>query len=140
MIEMLVLMALIAGAMIGYAKYKDRSFRAPRADTKSVTSGDGSYSQEVVGESNYQPALRAAAGSGYETRCVAAVILDDHNEYDNNAIRIEVDGRTVGYLSREDAREYRREIKRTGQASTIYVNAKIFGGGEKHYGIWLDLP
>ena len=52
-----------------------------------------------------------------------------------------------GYLSREDARLYRKRIKKAGHDGiTIQCNGKIFGGkklglfSNTNFGVWLDLP
>lgn len=105
---------------------------------------------EVVGESNYQPALRKIAGDhGAESvamDCIATLVPDDANAYDKSAVQVSVNGEVVGYLSRDDARSFRRRLGRkglTGQATTCA--AKVVGGGTKRggerlmYGIQLDM-
>ena len=62
----------------------------------------------VVGESNYQPALEAASGGrtdkGARVPLVTAVLVrEPQNRYDPNAVRVDVGGQTVGYLSRNEA-------------------------------------
>jgi hypothetical protein len=37
--------------------------------------------------------------------CFAALVLEPDNPYDSNAVRVEIDGRLVEYLSRADAEE-----------------------------------
>jgi len=103
----------------------------------------------VVGESNYQRALKGLAGDHGNNRCrafcTATLVLEDDNEHDNKAVRIDVDGATVGYLSREDARRYRRRLGSMGlTGETMTCNARIGGGYVENgkradYGIWLDL-
>jgi hypothetical protein len=65
---------------------------------------------DVVGESNYQPALEAITGreDWVEVRheCTAVLVLEPSNPYDPNAVRVEIKGRLVGYLSRADAVSY----------------------------------
>lgn len=71
---------------------------------------------EVVGESNYQLALEAAGGGrtsdGAAVRDqVALLIPEPNNRYDENAITVQIAGRLVGYLSREDAIAYRPVVQ-----------------------------
>jgi len=60
------------------------------------------YNQPVVGESQYQEALFSIAG-GYSRDsqripCSAALVREPSNPHDTNAIRVEIDGKLVGYL------------------------------------------
>jgi HIRAN domain-containing protein len=63
----------------------------------------------VVGESSYQPAIRKACGwsPGTDTHfdCFAELVPEPTNPYDPNAVRVDIDGACVGYLSRADAVE-----------------------------------
>lgn len=71
---------------------------------------------DVVGESNYQPALRAITGrrEWVEVRheCTAVLVLEPTNPYDPNAVRVEIKGQLVGYLSRQDAIGYGPYLRR----------------------------
>ena len=67
-----------------------------------VTFLRGHESVNVAGESHYQEALRAIAGPGdvrHDTE--AHLIPEPENEYDPNAVRVEIDGHKVGYLPRD---------------------------------------
>lgn len=62
----------------------------------------------VVGESNYQPALEHAAQGRTPDGCrvqhvMTQLVREPRNKYDRNAVRVDIDGRTVGYVPREDA-------------------------------------
>jgi hypothetical protein len=79
--------------------------------------GPGFFDVEVVGESNYQRGIakarsRAAAGETVVTQ--ATLILENDNPQDKQAVRVDISGQTVGYLDRDNARAYRKELKRTG--------------------------
>lgn len=67
----------------------------------------GDIRVDVVGESHYQSAIRAACNwkSGTDTlfHCMAELIPEPTNPYDRNAIMVAIDGACVGYLSRQDA-------------------------------------
>src|SRR4030042_2459327 len=113
--------------------------------------GPGTYSLDIVGESNYQSSLEKMCGGqteeGHEKIVQATLIHEDDNPYDNKAIRVDIDGMTVGYLSRENAREYRKRLKKAGYpgitatCSAIIVGGWDRGGGDRgHFGVKLDLP
>ena len=113
--------------------------------------GNGYFDLEVVGESHYQEHLESLCGGysikGSKQEVVAKLHYENCNTYDHNAIRVVVDGGTVGYLSREKARLYRKRIEKAGQDGIIVsCNAKIFGGKrvwlfkKTDFGIWIDLP
>lgn len=110
----------------------------------------GRFDFEVVGESHCQDALRRFAGdhgtASAETQCVAELHLDSLNAHDKSAVEVRVQGERVGFLSRNNARSFRRRLgaKKLGGQRT-YCDAMIVGGwtdhgGEKkHYGIRLDM-
>ena len=114
--------------------------------------GPGDYEFEVVGEASYQEALEAIAGGrtgdGHRRVLVTArLVHEDENQQDDQAVRIDVDRRTVGYLTRASARIYRRSLAEKGQAGRAATcSAVIVGGwdrgprGRGHFGIKLDLP
>lgn len=60
----------------------------------------------VVGTSHYQPALLELSGrqGDEEVRLtkVAVLVPEPDNPHDPNAIAVKIDGRLVGYLSREE--------------------------------------
>lgn len=76
----------------------------------------------------------------------AALVCEDDNPKDKNAVRVDVAGFTVGYLSRKDAKDYRSELKQAKQGGTVlHCTAVIRGGWQRgkdvgHYGVKLDIP
>lgn len=113
--------------------------------------GPGTYAIDVVGESNYQVALEAICGGrtddGHDITVMATLVHEDDNPHDNKAIRVDIDGETVGYLSRKDARQYRKKIAEAGcpgivaTCSAMIVGGWDHGGGDiGHFGVKLDLP
>jgi len=107
--------------------------------------GKGAFEVEAVGESHYQPALKAAIGSqkGYvEVNVQAELYCEDDNAFDANAVRVMIGGQKVGYLNRVVAMAYREIIKNVGFGkATGRCQAKIFGGSKDKpsYGVWLDI-
>lgn len=59
------------------------------------------YRLTIRGESHYLPQLLALKRQ--HERWPARLVRDRANRYDANAIAVEIDGRTVGYLAREQA-------------------------------------
>ena len=113
--------------------------------------GDNGFDLEVVGESDYQAHLKSICGGnlkqGSLKRAIAELHYEDKNPLDGEAIRVDVSGKTVGYLPIEEARLYRKKIKKTGYDEiTVSCNAIIFGEkkegffGRAAIGVWLDLP
>lgn len=114
--------------------------------------GPGTYSVDIVGESKYQDALERICGGktldGVEEYVEASLILENSNKYDNNAVRIDIDGQTVGYLSRETALQYRQGLKKAGHPdlAKAVCGARIRGGWDRgrgdtgHFGVKIDLP
>jgi hypothetical protein len=99
----------------------------------------------VVGESHYQDTIEEVCGGrtpeGADRECEAELIPEDDNRYDANAVRVEIDGRTVGYLARPDAVDYRRLHRRR----LMRCPAVIRGGWDRgvgdrgSFGVCLDL-
>ncbi len=114
--------------------------------------GPGDYDFEIVGEASYQDALEILAGGrtddGHRRVLVTArLVHEDENPHDDQAVRVDVNGRTVAYLTRASARIYRRWMAGQGHAGrTATCSAVIVGGwdhgprGRGHFGVKLDLP
>lgn len=139
----LIIWAVIIGAAVLFLRWRDKGRNSQPA---GQIHGTGKYEFEIVGESNYQAALKAIAGpkqeDGVEHFCVAELILEDSNPHDSKAVRVDIDGRTVGYLSRDLARQYRKQISvGTMTAPAVIVGGWNRGGDDSgHYGVKLDLP
>jgi hypothetical protein len=109
--------------------------------------GPGHFDVEVVGESHYQWAIAAAAeAEEREGALVADLVPEDGNPHDPKAVRVDVLGRPVGYLPREDARTFRRRLasrRLSGQvtqcAATVTGGGETRGGGRLSFGVQLDM-
>lgn len=125
----------------------------PRIESPSCISIEpkGRFAIDVVGESKYQDALtRLCGGKQHDSAdaCFLAVLyLENTNPYDNRAVRVDIHDNTVGYLSRDCARRFRRWLKRHGHtAKAAQCQANVRGGwyrgpdDEGHFGVFLDLP
>ena len=110
-----------------------------RAADCSEPGGDCGFA--IVGESNYQPMLRRVAKQGRNFR--ALLIPEPNNPYDPNAIAVWAEGGgPIGYLSRENALEYREVFAFLTERQHVGVcRAKLIGGtpGKRTYGVLIDL-
>lgn len=101
----------------------------------------GSETLEVVGESYRQDDLWQLVGgfSADRVRCAATAVLvpEPENPRDRNAIKVLIDGRHVGYLSREDAVLYLPGLLHlmASHAAPIALAGQIVGGGQRDDGL-----
>jgi hypothetical protein len=111
------------------------------------------YPLQVQGESHYRENLEDVSGYVGEDEGVDAddfiahLILEDDNINDSNAVRVEIDGKIVGYLARPAAKKYRARLIDLGLSDVIgECYASIKGGHIKRstgeqadFGVRLDL-
>ena len=95
----------------------------------------------VVGTSHYQDALLELSGrKGDEeirVQKIAVFVPEPDNPHDPNAIAVHIDGRLVGYLSRDENRRWLDVVAGGG----IGAEAMIAGRGGTHgLGVFLRLP
>jgi hypothetical protein len=93
--------------------------------------GDGKFGYHVVGTLAHQQALEKICG-GRKHRsarhyCAALLAPEPTNPYDRHAVRITVHGIEVGYLDREDARDFLPVLESAG-VSDAACEAEIVGG------------
>jgi hypothetical protein len=73
--------------------------------------GNRDFAVKVVGESFYNYNLRELCGPAEDHMRqfakTAILTLENDNPYDRNAVRVDIDGLTVGHLSRSDATRFR---------------------------------
>src|SRR6266496_3354445 len=90
------------------------------SDKKEVVflMGAARYELEIAGEEHYQAALEAMCGPrvprGVNQFETAWLVLED-----KNAVRVEIGGKQVGYLSPEAANLYRRQLIARGTPRAI---------------------
>ncbi|MBT8436097.1 MAG: hypothetical protein KJP11_01885 [Gammaproteobacteria bacterium] len=122
------------------------------AEKESVfVQGNGQYELEVISESRRQKYLEMLCGGysikGSKQEVVAKLHYENGNPADKYAIRIVVNGGTVGYLLPDKARLYRKKIEKAGQDGIIVsCKARIVGGKKvwlfkkTNFNVWIDLP
>lgn len=109
---------------------------------------EGDELVNVAGESHYQAALQAISGAkrGAEVRHEVLAVLrpDPENPHDSNAVRVEIDGELVGFLSRSDAIAYQPLTEKLLSAGKVgRCDAMIAGRGDGEssmLGVFLRLP
>lgn len=107
----------------------------------------GDIRVDVVGESHYQSAIRAACdwkpGADTLFHCMAELIPEPTNPYDRNAIKVTIDGACVGHLSRQDAvtlgPAVRKAIKHQGSGMCRAVIAGRANSDTDNLGVFLHL-
>jgi hypothetical protein len=102
---------------------------------------EGDELVRVVGTSHYQDALLELSGreSDEEIRVdkVAIFVPEPDNPHDPNAIAIAIEGRLVGYLSRDENRRWLDVVS----GREVGAEAMIAGrGGTTGLGVFLRLP
>lgn len=113
----------------------------------ALASGPG---MKVVGESHYRDVIAAIAG-GTRREAIklvtsAALVPEPENPYDRNAVGVQVAGRKVGHLSRDDAAAFAPVLARLAAAGLVgHGRADIYGGWDRgstdrgDYGVTLYL-
>lgn len=101
---------------------------------------ENGYEFDIVGESFYQGALLDIVGSKSEDSVEilkpAVVMRDLSNTYDANAVAVYIDESKVGYIAKDEAKEFCDAIKRSGfdSNSAFDVQAMIVGGWKRGNG------
>jgi hypothetical protein len=97
----------------------------------AVVAGDGAYAVETVGGTRYQSALEALTGGrssrGVSHKCMALLVPEPANPRDRGAVLVQISGHDVGYLSRDLARLFSRELAAAGCSAAVAA-AVIVGG------------
>jgi hypothetical protein len=114
------------------------------------------YAMEIVGEAKTQKTIKEIIlykimvekdDLEYkDEKLIAALFLEDDNKFDlGNAVRVDIDDKPVGYLAKEDAKSYRKALKKLGISNErCTCKASAFGkredfGKNMSFGIWLSI-
>lgn len=121
----------------------------PNEIKASVQWREGSFPMDAVGESNYQRALEDITGGytadGHDLEIQAVLVREPENPHDENAVAVQIRGKLVGYLSREQAHRVSEQMAED-QISASKCNAKIVGGWRRgrhdvgYFGVKLAVP
>lgn len=107
------------------------------------------YSEEVVGESFYKADFEALTiwPQGVERMlyALATLIPDPENQYDSNAVKVVVEGRHIGHLSKASALRYKKQVTENSDVydppvttANIRIDRLLFDDGPS-YSAALDL-
>jgi hypothetical protein len=107
----------------------------------------GTFDVIVVGVSFYQEALEKICANthqeDYELFKEAVIVPEDDNPHDDHAVRVEIEGKTVGHLSRKNAVVWRSKMISDSISGAVLCPAKIIWDRgafkEGSYGVWLDI-
>jgi HIRAN domain len=95
----------------------------------------------VVGTSHYQDAMLELApreaDEAIRVEKVAVLVPEPDNPHDPNAIAVHIDGRLVGYLSREENVRWKDVVADNEIAGEAMIAGK---GGTTGLGVFLRLP
>ena len=106
--------------------------------------GNREYATHVVGESFYEENLHALCGPATDHMRqfgkTAVLTVEGNNPFDRNAVRVDVDGLTVGHLSRMDAVRFRSRAGAVDGArfACEAVLISLCGNAATDYGVRLD--
>lgn len=118
-----IIIAIVVGAIIWFVL---KSKKAANGINANPIPNNASYIYNIVGEQSYQKNLKKIAGSKEEEskffECYAKVSSEPFNQYDKNAVKVEINGLVVGYLSKGEA------AKLAGKVINKTVPAVIDGG------------
>lgn len=83
----------------------------------------------IVGESGYQPVIKAIKKQSGGREFVIVLRAEPHNPYDSHAVAVLVDGNVVGYLPRELAKQWQPVlIAAESEGYVVQGQAAVYGG------------
>ena len=108
--------------------------------------GTAKFDVEIIGEEHFQTVLEAICGSG-KTQGVKCYETASLKLEDKNAVRVEIEGKRVGYLPPETASFFRQRLIAGGMPMGVGQCAALIRGGwvssdgrKGSYEVFLDLP
>lgn len=115
-----------------------------------VLTGLARFDHQIMGEERFQAALEAICGPrvarGVNQVETAHLVPEDKTAQDKNAVRVEIRGRQVGYLTPNAAVQFHRQLKAknmpnaNGQCQAVIRGGWVSSDGRKGpYEVWLDM-
>lgn len=113
--------------------------------------GPLTFRVDVAGESFYEASFLALCGprtlEGFKVASSARLQLQDDNPHDSKAVAVTISGHSVGHLSRDCARAFRRSVRYGALSAFEFFEcaAMIVGGWDRgpadsgNFGVKLDL-
>ena len=91
-------------ANVPTSKSSSKKTSMPAEGTYLLIESSGNFSTSIAGESHYFDAISSATNRRTgEHLMLAEIIREPENKFDSNAVRVDIDGQTVGHIPREDA-------------------------------------
>ncbi len=116
-----IVIAVIVGVIIWYVL---KAKNAVSGTSINPTTSNTLYAYNIVGEQSYQNNLKKIAGPKEEEskffECYAKVSSEPFNQYDKNAVKVEINGLLVGYLSRGEAAKLAGKVVNKTVPAAIY--------------------
>jgi hypothetical protein len=142
-----VVLLLVAGvaAWLFYKKRVDQPSPTSRPPTLRLRGG-GKFESAVVGVVRFRTALEEICGADQSgPKTVDAVLVPDAGGRDRKAVRVDVQGLTVGYLPAELAEAYHRRLSESGYPGArsickAKIGVRTHGVSGTDYAVSLDLP
>lgn len=99
----------------------------------------GDVQVDVVGEADYQAVLERLAGgrskAGVIKNVIALLSREPGHPHDKDAVRVDVDGETVGYVEKWNAKDIQPLLQKLEKAGRpAWVRGSIVGGWEDDHG------
>jgi HIRAN domain-containing protein len=147
--DILIVALLVLGSAAWLFYKKTRRVASTSNHPTLRLQGGGTYEHAVLGVARYRPALEKICDVDQrDPKTVEALLVpEDANPRDKKAVRVEVQGHTVGYLPTELAEAYRTRLVESGYPGARSIcKAKIIVrmhsslGGHADYSVRLDLP
>lgn len=144
-------LTIIGAAIVVWLFVANRAKLKTNVDLPRVV-GDGGFAVKIVGEHDYLASFEKICGQRIAD-CInrqteACLILENDNRLDKLAVRVLIEGHTVGYLPRAAAREFRWAVEGVGlDRQSVFRCAALIRGtwhtGRRVQGefcVRLDLP
>lgn len=144
-----ILAVLSGGLLVAWLHVKRRQpMTAVSSETAVRLHGNGRYDFSLVGGSRYLSNLEKVYGTDHRDeggKVVDAVLILESSPKDKNAVRVEVQGQTVGYLPPDVARAYRRRLEEGAYLNArgickARITSRMYRSIGADYVIRLDLP
>ena len=116
-----IVIAIIVGLVIWYVL---KAKKTVNGTSINAALNNTSYTYNIVGEQSYQNNLKKIAGPKEEEskffECYAKVSSEPLNQYDKNAVKVEINGLLVGYLSKSEAAKLSSKVVNNTVPVVIY--------------------
>jgi hypothetical protein len=161
MLILIVLVAVVGGILLSgwkdkeakknYHRLKDGDASpCPGQECLHALQGNNAYDFKIIGEAAFQENLLRIAGSKQEkAKCVkldAIIQAESTNQFDAQAVRVQINGYTVGYFDRQTAMDFKTTLaaRQIAPGTVFKANASIVGGWKDHksegdFSVYLDI-